>query len=325
MRFVAVAFAVLTTGLLAGCSGSDEAEPDPTTPMHTGPHGANTAGSHILAPEWAVGDHWTLTSDQGGTFNHVVSGESGGDWIMDTDNPDIAFFDAQGDISFLGKVRKTDLAGSQGTDRVEFLRFPLQSNMSWSTTWDGDPTMIHVSKVADDKADLLAMRADGTTYATYVYDAEAGYFSRFTFFAPDGTTVGFEWSLQSSGSGFSGQLVRWSLTDLFSTHGAIPTGTARDFQVAPGFTDIYVSAELSCTAGSVTIAVGTFTGPAEDRGYSAIGPCPLQDSSAYPVAAPAAAEEWGALVNGAPTTTGTLDLTVWGRTQTLFAPGEAPA
>lgn len=320
------ALAILPMALLAGCSGSDSPDSDPAVvTTHTGAHGGNAAGSHLLAPEWAVGDHWTLASPQGGTFAHVVSGESGGDWTMDTDNPDIAFFDAQGDISFLGKVRKSDLAGSQGADRVEFLRFPLQANMSWSTTWDGNPTMIHVGKVADGKADLMAMRADGTTYATYAYDADAGYFSRFTFFAPDGATVGFEWSLQSSGAGFTGDLVRWSLTELFSTHGAIPTGSASNFQVEPGFTDIYVSAALSCTAGGVTVAVGPFTGPAEDRGYSAMGPCPIEANDAYPVAAPTAAEQWGALVNAAPTTAGTLDLTVWGRVQTLFAPGAVPA
>lgn len=324
MRLLAPA--IVAVVLLAGCSGSGEPEADdPMAPMHTGPHGANAAGGHLLAPEWAVGDYWTLSSEQGGTFKHVVSGDSGADWTMDTDNPDIAFFDAQGDISFLGKVRKSDLAGSQGTSRVEFLRFPLQSNMSWTTTWDGNPTMIHVGEVADGKAEVMAMRADGTTYATYTYDAEAGYFSRFTFYAPDGTTVGFEWALQASGSSFSGDLVRWSLTELFSSHGAIPTGTTQNFQVEPGFTDVYISAALSCTAGGVSIAVGPFTGPAEDRGYSALGPCPIDANDAYPVAAPTAAEQWGAVINGAPTTAGTLELTVWGRTQTLFAPGEAPA
>lgn len=323
----ALALALLPALLLAGCSGGSQPT-DGADLMQAadGTHGGHAAGSHLLAPEWKLGDFWTLASPQGGTFTHAVSGESGGDWTMDTDDPDTAFFDALFDISFLGKVRKADLAGSQGTTRVEFLRFPLQSNMSWSTTWDGEPMMVHVGAVADGKAQVRAMRADGTAYAEYTYSDKARYFTRFLFYDPDGATVGYEWSLQGSGSAFGGQLVRWSLAELFSSHGAIPSGAGElsNFQVEPGFTDIYVSAALDCTAGAVALAVGPFTGPAEDRGYSAAGPCPLQDFSSYPLAAPVEAEQWGALLNGAPTTAGTLELTVHGRILTQFPVGQAP-
>jgi hypothetical protein len=321
----ALAVLVLPFLLLAGCAGGGQeapAEGDGTTA--TGTHGGHMAGSHLLAPEWAVGDYWTLRSPQGGEFTHAVSGESGGDWIMDTDSADTAFFDASSDISFLGKVRKSDLAGSQGDTRVEFLKFPLQSGMSWSTTWDGAPTMIHVGQVAGGTAELTAMRADGSTYAKYTYSDEAGYFSQFAFYTPDGSEVGFEWSLQKSGSGFGGQLVRWTLTDLFSSHGPIPSGQSSTFTVEPGFTDVYMSADLDCVSGAVFIAVGPFTGPAEERGYSMYGQCPLQDSSAYPITPPEQTEQWGAIINGAPTTTGTLELTVWGRVQAQFAVGDSP-
>ena len=322
----ALAVALLPALLLAGCSGG---EPDPGTAgldgTSMGPHGGHANGTHLLAPEWAIGDYWSLRSPQGGEFTHAVSGESGGDWIMDTDSADTAFFDASSDISFLGKVRKSDLAGSQGDTRVEFLKFPLQSGMSWSTTWDGAPTMVHVGDVAAGKAEVTARRADGTTYAKYTYSDEAGYFSHFAFYTPDGSAVGFEWTLQKSGSGFGGQLVRWALTDLFSSHGPIPSGQSSTFTVEPGYTDIFVTATLDCQTGAVAIAVGPFTGPAEDRGYSAQGQCPLQDNSAYPVTAPTETEQWGGLINAAPTTTGTLELTIWGRVQTQFAVGGAPA
>ncbi|MEA3166622.1 MAG: hypothetical protein QOJ26_1494 [Thermoplasmata archaeon] len=319
--------ALLAVFLLAGCSGSQPAADADGTgegmATHDGHEGA-AAGTHLLAPTWKVGDYWTLSSPQGGEFTHAVSGESGDDWVMDTDSPDIAFFDARLDISFLGKVRKSDLAGSQGSQRVEFLRFPLQSNMTWSTSWDGAPTMIHVGKVADGKAQVKAMRADGSTYAEYTYSDSAGYFSRFVFYAPDGTTVGYEWTLQSSGSGFTKPLVRYSLATLFTTTGPIPTGRATNFQVEPGFTDVYVEGALDCTAGAVTAAVGPMTGPAENRGYTAAGPCPLQKVDSYALTAPTASEQWGAFVNGAPTTAGTLELTVFGRILTQFAAGQAP-
>src|SRR5690349_2278920 len=111
---------------LAGCAGSDapaadEADGGDGLPMEHGAHGSADAGTHLLVPEWAVGDFWTMSSPQGGTFTYAVSADAGADWVMDTDNLDNAFFDARGDISFLGKVRKLDLAGSQGTTRVEFL------------------------------------------------------------------------------------------------------------------------------------------------------------------------------------------------------------
>lgn len=321
MRVPALALVPLL--LLAGCAGDPPAD-EGAAAADGGADGLIDASSRLLAPAWKVGDYWTLSSPQGGTFTHAVSADAGDDWVMDTDGADMAFFDAASDISFLGKVRKADLAGSQGEARVEFLRFPLQSNMSWTTTWDGAPTMIHVGKVEGGKAQVLAMRADGTTYAKYTYSDQAGYFTAFAFYDPDGTTVGYEWSMQSSGAGFAGQLVRWSLTEIFSTTGPIPQGVTKNFQVAPGFTDIHFTANLDCTAGAVAVAVGPMTGPAEDRGYSAQGPCPLVDIGSYAIAAPEAAEQWGALVTGTPATAGTLDLKVVGRSQTLFAVGQAP-
>ena len=323
----AAATALLPFLLLAGCSGNgaDAAEDAATDGITaTGPHGEHLEGAHLLAPTWQVGDYWSMQSPQGGEFTYAVSGESGADWIMDTDSPDNAFFDATSDISFLGKVRKSDLAGSQGETRVEFLKFPLTSGMSWSTTWDGAPTMIHVGDVAAGKAELTAMRADGTTYAKYTYSDEARYFTHFAFYSPDGSEVGFEWSLQRSGSGFGGQLLRWTLVDLFSSTGAIPTGKSTTYTVEPGFTDVYITAALDCVSGAIVVAAGPPTGPAEDRGYSAQGQCPLQDFDSYSVAAPTQQEQWGALINGAPTTTGTLELHIYGRTQVQFTAGQAP-
>ncbi|HUR25230.1 MAG TPA: hypothetical protein VM327_04345 [Candidatus Thermoplasmatota archaeon] len=319
--------ALLPVLLLAGCLGAGPDAPETATSEGTasaGPHGEHAAGVHLLAPEWAVGDYWTMQSPQGGQFTNAVSGESGTDWTMDTDNPDTAFFDAVSDISFLGKVRKADLAGSQGDARVEFLKFPLTAGMSWTTTWDGAPTMIHVGEVADGKAEVTAMRADGSTYAKYTYSDEAGYFSHFAFYSPDGSTVGYEWTLQKSGSGFTGQLVRWTLAELFAASGPIPQGQSGMFTVEPGFTDIYVTAALDCQTGAVAIAAGPPTGPAEDRGYTAQGPCPLQDFDAYPLTAPTQQEQWGGIVTGAPMTTGTLELHFYGRTQVTFTAGKAP-
>jgi hypothetical protein len=313
--------------LLAGCSGGSPggpAAPSPSTSAAGGLHGGHDASEHLLAPVWALGDSWTMESPQGGTFAHVVSKDAGDDWIVDTDNADTAFYDAQGDISFLGKVRKSDLAGSQGDTRVEFLRFPLQAGLNWTTTWDGEPMAIHVLAVQDGKATLMAMHASGARYADYTYSAKDRYFSHFAFYDARGEQVAYEWTLRSAGP-FAGTLVRWTLTPLFAVSGPITTSQGQSFTVHPGFGDIWVQSALDCVSGAVAVAVGPPTGPSEMRGYSVQGPCPLSDHSAYAMAAPESDETWGAFVGSAPTTTGTLDLQVVGRVKVEFRPGEAPA
>jgi hypothetical protein len=315
----------LTCLLLSGCSGGPKGGGSASqTSTAGGAHGDHDAAAHLLAPEWKLGDSWTMESPQGGTFTHAVSKDAGDDWVVDTDNADTAFFDAQGDISFLGKVRKSDLAGSQGDKRVEFLRFPLAAGLNWTTTWDGNPTMVHVADVKDGKASLMAMRADGTKYAEYTYSDQARYFSHFAFYDGDGKQVGYEWTLRSSGP-FAGTLVRWTLTPLYNVSGPIAQGgQASTFPVQPGFGDIWVQADLECTAGAVAIAAGPPTGPSDMRGYSQQGACPLVDHSAYAVTAPAANENWGAFVTSAPTTAATFDLQIIGRVQAQFKVGEAP-
>ena len=61
---------------------------------------------------------------------------------MDTAAPDRAFQDAREDVSRLGPQRKSDLAGSQGDDRVQFFQWPLVDGKSWSTRWDHQPVTI---------------------------------------------------------------------------------------------------------------------------------------------------------------------------------------
>lgn len=321
------AFAVLAVAvLLAGCSDSpssgDEGLPSATDGTQ---HGGHADGTHLLAPEWEVGDFWTLESQQGnGPFSHVVSADRGDDWTVDTDSQDIAHFDARFDISFLGQVRKSDLAGSQGTTRVEFLKFPLVKDLNWTTTWDGEPMTVQALDVRDGKATLQAHRANGTRYAEYVYDSKPGYFTRFTFYAPDGEAVGFEWTLSQAGSGFSSPLLRWTLDELFTSTGPIPSGAGGTFLVEPGYTDLWIDVDLQCAGGAVLLAVGPPDGPANDRGYAAEGPCPLQNQDSYSLPPPTQDEQWGYALTSAPTTAGTFEIHVFGRTSVTFAAGQAP-
>lgn len=316
---------VLLAASLAGCSGGgDDGGGDAGGGTHApGGHGAHDSATHLLAPTWEVGQWWKLESEQAAApFTHVVSGEAGADWVMDTDSPDIAFFNARSDISFLGDVRKADLAGSQGAQRVEFFQFPLTLHKNWTTSWDGLPIEIHVVSVEAGKARLEARHENGTPYADYTYDDKTGYFGEYTFYAPDGETAAFAAKVTSSGKGFSGDLVRWTLAVLYEASGPMAPA-ARTFDVDAGFTDVWASVALACDTGAITFNFGPATGPVEQRGFSVNDPCPFSLQEQLTLAAPSQQEAWGIQQGATPTTQATLDLVILLRTQTLFKPGAA--
>jgi hypothetical protein len=320
---------VVLVASLSGCSGGGAGGDDPEGTGGTGGHGAHgelDPSTHILAPTWEVGQWWTWTAETGDgpePFSYVVSKDGGQDWILDTDSPDIAFFNAREDISFLGQMRKSDLAGSQGSTRVEFFQFPLTQDRNWTTTWDGLSVTIRVTAVEDGVADLEARRENGTLHARYTFDSETGYFGEVTFYGPDGASTQFATAVTDSGKAFAGDLVRWELAVLYESSGPLTPG-ARSFQVGPGLTDVWANVALSCDVGAVTLNFGPFTGPAEERGFSANGPCPLALVEQFTISAPAADEAWGVQEGTTPTTQSALDLTILARTQTLFKAGAAP-
>lgn len=309
--------------LLAGCS--DGGGQGPVAPGDPG-NAEHGGAAPLPAPAWQVGHWWRLTSEGAGDFTHVVSADAGDDWSVDTDSATVAFFDARSDISFLGPVRKADLAGSQGSTRVEFFRFPLTLGANWTTTWDGEPIAIEVVALDEDGAELQGLRANGTRHVAYTYDARAGYFGRYAFYGPDGETVGFEARLADHGQGFAGDLVRWSLETEHEASGPLTPG-AIGFDIDTGITDIWVDFHLACSAGGFSVHVGAATGIPQERGISASGPCPQQVDATFTLPPPAQDDEaWGSVTAVVPQATeATLDVTVLARTQALFRAGEAPA
>jgi hypothetical protein len=310
--------------LLSGCSGNAPSshEHSATSMSANDAHGGHDPAMHIVAPTWNLGDWWSVTSPQIETpYTMAISGEQGNDWIIDTDNLDIAFFDARTDISTLGKAAKADLAGSQGEQRVQFFDFPLFADKSWTTTWDGKATNLKVTKVDNGVATIEATQS-GKPYATYTYDSKMRYFGRIAFLAPDGSTA-FESKTTQYGTNFTGQLVRWTLKAVVDRHGHL-TGESQTFTVPATITDVYIAAHAQCTTGAVAIALGPPTGPTDNRGYSVVSNCPVNDTSAYVAAvAPAQDETWGYFFT-AESPDASLDITVWLRTVTTFAVGAAP-
>ena len=293
---------------------------------HGGGHGGDDPATHILAPAWQVGQWWTLSSEQAtAPFTHVVSGDAGPDWVMDTDSPDIAFFDARFDISFLGSVRKADLAGSQGSERVKFFDFPLTAGKQWTTTWDGLAIAVKVASVEGGVARVEARHANGTLYADYTYDAKAGYFRDYAFYAPDGVTVGFAARLAASGANFTGDLVRWDLETLYELHGPLAPGF-QGFSVDTGISDVWLDLGVACSSGAFSIQFGAATGVPQERGASASGPCPATVAQTFTVPPPQQdGEAWGAVLGSVPQgTVATVDITVIARTATTFKAGAAP-
>ncbi len=332
--------------LSSGCAGGGTAE---TSLTCDGPScGVPAVGGTRTAvpPVWAVGDWWNFTSISGGSsFSHVVSGDLGADWFMDTDNPTSAFRNAQDDTSYLGPVRKSDLAGSQGADRVEYLKWPLADNKTWTTRWDQQEVRLTAHLVTNDGTRVLAVPRfyvearymNGTMYAAYTYDPEVRWFSAVAFYDGRGEPQ-FGFQLANYGRNYPGNVVRWRLQTVVDLEGPLSAAgvQAQNFSVPADATDVWVEFRLQCTIGpaGVGVAPAPFFVPDETRGAGG-GPnaCPQDISGAVsagaPVPPPTGGNEiWGWAINGSPATDGTYALTViirWMDVMTVSVPAAAGA
>lgn len=197
---------MLAAAALAGCTDDGSS---------SGAAGDGDASSDalVIAPTWDIGDSWTFenTGPDGETsvMSLVVTGEEGGDYIIDTNEPTVAYFHAQMDISYLGEVRKSDLAGSQGSDRVRYFDFPLEDGKAWSTSWDGLTVDVEVTDVAGGTVSLAATTG-GRAFADYTYSVDDRFMGEIDFYDENGTQA-FRMELTDSGSGFSGTVYRYTL------------------------------------------------------------------------------------------------------------------
>lgn len=323
---------VVAAFFLAGCADGGGNETDDPGAERAGGHGMHNAATHIVAPNATLGDHWTWTSPQlGAPYTSVIAADQGADWLMATNDPTLAFFDARFDIASLGAVRKSDLAGSQGSTRVEFFKFPLTKDLNWTTTWDQQPLRMQVLDVKDGVAQIEARRDDDTLYAAYTYKASHGYFGQIAYYDANGTTVQFEATVTAAGKGFTGDLVRWTFTTPFAFDGPLTqTNFAQNFPVPLDATDVYIDFVLACTTGSFSggvaplPVVGSLAG-LDNRGYGAEGgPCPQTDAFSGSIGSPrelapgAGPEQWGFSAFADPTSQGHLVLNIFVRTLETF-------
>ena len=184
MRTPAILLALLSI-LLAGCSGGGGAggggDGDSSGTPTAAPPGTPSGDG---VPSWTLGDWWTYDTPFGES-TYVVTADQGSDWFLDTTNPETAFLDARTDVSRLGPQRKSDLAGSQGAERVEFFRWPLSDGASWMTTWDGEDVTVTASAGPDGSFDFLAENATAPMYR-YTYLPATGWFGELRHLGADG-------------------------------------------------------------------------------------------------------------------------------------------
>lgn len=227
--------------VFAGCASQDDGGPPAADDDGTTP-GDGAAVLEGPAP-WAVGDHWTYRVSGEGIedreVSFVVVDATDAEFVVETTDRGIAFFDARDDtteISYMGDQSRDARAGSQGEARVEYWRWPLEPNASWTTTWDGEERTVRVVEVGETTAELVSRGAEGGLHAEYTYDAEAGWFGEARFF--DNGSENFAMTLQESGANFTGTYVtvdlttvldaNWTGNDGSSWEGAV-TADADDF------------------------------------------------------------------------------------------------
>lgn len=279
---------------LSGCSGGQAQQGAGSGSNHSsavatrgdGPAGLDQAPK----PTWAVGDAWTYELD-GQPTTYVVTGQTATDWIMETDSPERAFADARDDISRLGPQRKSDLAGSQGDDRVEFFRWPLSGGQSWTTTWDGFDVEISVlggdTTFQELSARVVGAPPEDPPLYTYTYDGGAGWFGELTRFEPDGSAA-VHLVLTEARHAWTGSIARWDLQTIQAAEGSNGAAVGGPFEVAAGTTDLWAEYHFTCTgaAGWSILVAPANPGLAGPQGQNAGGQCVQVDFEDVLQAAP---------------------------------------
>ena len=145
MRTVLLLAAALVAG---GCIGPDDAvESASVDAADELPLDAVAAlamaidrNASLDVPEWRVGDAWDVQLsgvEDGQRATFVVVAAEGSSYQLQSTSEQMATYDAMFDVSYLGRVRASDLAGHQQDQPVQFFSFPLSQGKTWTAQWDG--------------------------------------------------------------------------------------------------------------------------------------------------------------------------------------------
>lgn len=243
---------------LAGCfGGGDDAAEDPrqetlegaaaTTPNagEAAAPGASADGS-FDAPTWAVGDAWAVAPEggEGEPAVLVVTKAEGDAYTLSTTDPDAAGYDALFDVSYLGRIRASDLAGHQGGKPVQFFSFPLTDGKTWTTTWDGLEVKLTATWVPALQTGAgvhpgfaIVGTAEGETYVKYDYVPALKWWSHLTF------ASGYGMKVQRTFAGWTGDYLVGEAKRLVDG----PAEPSRTFVVEEGQAFVHVNLRGSST------------------------------------------------------------------------------
>lgn len=186
-----LALVILVLGApLAGCIGGGEAPVSPAAEVEAPPFDLPLRADVDVAA-WAVGDAWDVvtTGEGAGTRSTlVVTAADAEGYTLSTTDEGTAGYDALEDVSYLGRIRASDLAGSQQGAPVQFFSFPLTDGKTWTTTWDGLAVTLTATFVPamDTTAGIhpgfaIEGKADGESYVKYDYVPMLKWWSKLAF------------------------------------------------------------------------------------------------------------------------------------------------
>lgn len=231
----------------------------------------------------------------------VVVADVGSNYIVGTANDQVAYFEASFDISNIGRIRKADLAGEQQGTLVEYYRFPLVANATWSTAWDDvtrtvrvlGPTTASVGGRTFAAMGLEAREGDRVA-VRYDYVPEVGWFSRLDFINADGSTFGL--ALTAFGRQYNGTVSEARITTLYEDAASGPLTPAGQFDVPQGTTWVDVQGLLTGDAAAYDLG---FRDPAGQTYRLQVGPCTANCTLPFNLTLPGVPGTWGFLAAGA--------------------------
>jgi hypothetical protein len=218
--------AILAALVAAGCLGSDAPGAAETAsrdgiepavivdPAEIAPDAATSAA----APLWLPGDAWAITT-HGDTEEQavlVVTVASGESYNLATTSESMAAWDAMLDVSYVGRIRASDLAGFQRDQPVKYFDFPLEEGKSWTTTWDGLEITLTATKGARG-FDIVGTTAEGAEYVTYDFVPDLKWWSHIEF------VEGYGFRVDRFTSEWRGELAQATANLVFEMSSTAPT------------------------------------------------------------------------------------------------------
>lgn len=228
---------LLVTLALAGCldppEDVDAASVDAAVPLDplTGAPvpAALDVNASVDAPVWAQGDAWSIETYGLGEEERatlVVTHADGNSYHVLSTSERMATFDAVFDVSYLGRLRADDLAGSQQETPVQFFDFPLSDGKSWTTRWDGQDVSLRagfVPAIATPQGKhpgfvIQGTRTDGSTHVAYDYVPALRWWSRIEF------AEGYGLKVTATTANWTGTVQDGAAKSLLKIGGEVPGG-----------------------------------------------------------------------------------------------------